>query len=158
GPRFRAPRWFSPASRARTRSPICGPISSSSAPTATPSENRTGRAPRFRPRPIDPGQGGPARLNSIPLCAGGSSAQALDEGSPMIKDLVVALSGRGARDVAGDYAVSVAEAFDAHVAGIAFAYEPVIPGTVMGGVPSEFIEASRAKSRAEAQAGGARFA
>ena len=75
----------------------------------------------------------------------------------MIKDLVVALSGRGARDVAGDYAVSVAEAFDAHLAGIAFAYEPVIPGTVMGGVPSEFIEASRAKSRAEAQAAVARF-
>ena len=75
----------------------------------------------------------------------------------MIKDLVVALSGRGARDAAGDYAVSVAEAFDAHLAGIAFAYEPVIPGTVMGGVPSEFIEASRAKSRAEAQAGVGRF-
>src|SRR5262249_40924219 len=75
----------------------------------------------------------------------------------MIKDIVVALSGRGGRDVAADYALSIAETFDAHLAGIAFAHEPVIPGTRMGGGPSEFIEASRAKSRAESQAAVACF-
>ncbi len=44
----------------------------------------------------------------------------------MIKDIVVNL-GLGPHDPAGDYAVSVAEAFGAHVLGIAVSYEPVIP-------------------------------
>ena len=44
----------------------------------------------------------------------------------MIKDLVVNLS-VGGRDAAGPYAISVAEALGAHVAGVAFSYEPVIP-------------------------------
>ncbi len=74
----------------------------------------------------------------------------------MIKDIVVNLS-LGARDPAGDYAVSAAEAFDAHVLGVAFAYEPVIPGTVMGGIPPDFIEAQRAESEKKAGAAVARF-
>ena len=45
----------------------------------------------------------------------------------MIKDLVVNLSGRAPADFAADYAISVAKTFGAHVAGIAFIYEPVIP-------------------------------
>ena len=52
----------------------------------------------------------------------------------MIKDLIVNL-GLGAHDPAGEYAVSLAEKFGAHVLGLAFAYEPVIPGAVMGGIP-----------------------
>jgi hypothetical protein len=74
----------------------------------------------------------------------------------MIKDIVVNLS-LGERDPAGDYAVSAAEAFDAHVLGVAFAYEPVIPGTVMGGIPPDFIEAQRAESEKKARAAAARF-
>lgn len=74
----------------------------------------------------------------------------------MIKDIVVNLN-LGARDPAGDYAVSAAEAFDAHVLGVAFAYEPVIPGTVMGGIPPDFIEAQRAESEKKAGAAAARF-
>lgn len=75
----------------------------------------------------------------------------------MIKDTVVNLSVGNSRDVAADYAVSVADAFGAHVAGMAFAYEPVIPGTVMGGVPAELIEASLAESRKAAEDAIARF-
>jgi nucleotide-binding universal stress UspA family protein len=75
----------------------------------------------------------------------------------MIKDTVVNLSVGNSRDVAADYAVSVADAFGAHVAGMAFAYEPVIPGTVMGSVPAELIEASLAESRKAAEDAIARF-
>ena len=45
----------------------------------------------------------------------------------MIKDIVANLSLREAPDVAMDFAVSVAVAFNARLAGIAFVYEPIIP-------------------------------
>ena len=48
----------------------------------------------------------------------------------MIKDIVVNL-GLGAHDHAGNFAVSIASAFGSHVLGVAFAYEPIIPGTKM---------------------------
>ena len=69
----------------------------------------------------------------------------------MIKDIIVNL-GLGAQDPAGKFAVSIAEAFDAHVLGVAFAYEPIIPGSVMGGIPPEFIESQRAESDKKARA------
>ena len=59
-----------------------------------------------------------------------------------MKDLVVNLSVDG-RDVAGPFAISVAEAFSAHVAGVAFSYDPIIPPTVMGGIPASFIDQQR---------------
>ena len=74
----------------------------------------------------------------------------------MIKDIVVNL-GLGANDPAGDYAVSVAETFEAHVLGVAVSYEPIIPGTVMGGIPPEIIERQRAESDKKARAAIARF-
>jgi nucleotide-binding universal stress UspA family protein len=74
----------------------------------------------------------------------------------MIKDLVVNL-GLGDKDPAGTFAISIAEKFDAHVLGVAFAYEPVIPGSVMGGIPPEFIETQRAESEKSARAAIARF-
>jgi nucleotide-binding universal stress UspA family protein len=74
----------------------------------------------------------------------------------MIKDIVVNL-GLGASDPAGDYAVSIAEAFGAHLLGVAVSYEPIIPGTVMGGVPPEVIESQRAESNKKARAAIARF-
>ena len=74
----------------------------------------------------------------------------------MIKDVVVNL-GLGAKDPAGDFAVAVGEAFEAHVAGIAVAYEPIIPGAVMGGIPPEFIEAQRTESEKKAKDATARF-
>src|SRR5262245_36438903 len=75
----------------------------------------------------------------------------------MIKDIVVSLSVGGSRDVAADYAVSVGEMFSAHVAGVAFAYEPVIPGTIMGAMPADVFEQSRAESQKAAKAAAARF-
>ena len=64
----------------------------------------------------------------------------------MIKDIVVNL-GLGERDPAGDFAISVAETFEAHLLGVAFIYDPIIPGSVMGGIPPEFIESQRAEAR-----------
>ena len=74
----------------------------------------------------------------------------------MIKDLIVNL-GLGAKDPAGNYAISIAEAFSAHVLGVAFSYEPVIPGSVMGGIPPEFIESQRSESDKKAKEAVARF-
>jgi hypothetical protein len=63
----------------------------------------------------------------------------------MIRDVIVNL-GLGEHDPAGEVAVSLGEIFDAHVLGLAFAYEPVIPGAMMGSVPAEFIESQRAEA------------
>jgi nucleotide-binding universal stress UspA family protein len=59
----------------------------------------------------------------------------------MIKDLVVNLGLGKPHDVAADYAIAIAAAFDAHLTAVAFAYEPVAPPSVMGGIPAELIEA-----------------
>ena len=75
----------------------------------------------------------------------------------MIKDLVANLSLSAKRDPAGDLAVSMAQEFGAHVAGVAFAYEPVITGGVLAAMSSEFIEAQRAESKRMAQAAIERF-
>ena len=61
----------------------------------------------------------------------------------MIKDLVVNLTVGEGSDVAGPFAISIAEAFEAHVAAVAYSYEPVIPPTVMGSIPAAFIEEQR---------------
>jgi nucleotide-binding universal stress UspA family protein len=74
----------------------------------------------------------------------------------MIKDIIVNL-GLGGHDHAGDFAISVAETFEAHVLGVAFVYDPLIPGSVMGGLPPEFIESQRAESEKLARAAIARF-
>jgi hypothetical protein len=69
----------------------------------------------------------------------------------MIKDVVLHLSADTndtKHDVVANYAVSVAEAFGAHLAAITFAYEPVLPATLMGGVlPADFINAQRRSPR-----------
>jgi nucleotide-binding universal stress UspA family protein len=68
-----------------------------------------------------------------------------------IKDLVVHLvAGRG-HQPAANYAISVAEAFDAHVAGAAIAFEPVIPATITGTIPVDVIEAQRVENTRAAQ-------
>ena len=74
----------------------------------------------------------------------------------MIKDIVVNL-GLGAHDPAGDFAISVADTFEAHLLGVAFVYDPIIPGTVMGGIPPEFIESQRRESEKKASDAIARF-
>ena len=60
--------------------------------------------------------------------------------------------GLGERDAAGEVAVSLGEMFDAHVLGLAFAYEPVMPGAMMGSVPADFIESQRTEANDMANA------
>jgi nucleotide-binding universal stress UspA family protein len=75
----------------------------------------------------------------------------------VIKDVVVNLAGRGAQDFAGDYAISLAKELGAHIAGIAFLYEPVIPDGTLGGVPVDLIEVQREENSKTAQAAVTRF-
>ena len=65
----------------------------------------------------------------------------------MIKDIVVTV-GRP-RDVAGDYAICVAAAFDAHLSGVACTYEPVV-GMTFPSIAASVVEDFRVQSRAEA--------
>jgi len=75
----------------------------------------------------------------------------------MVKDIVVNLTGGAPQDFAADYAVSLARLFDAHIAGVGFVYEPVIPGTVLGGIPTDLIEAQREENAKAAKAATDRF-
>ena len=59
----------------------------------------------------------------------------------MIKDIVVNLSVGEKVSPACDYAISVAAAFDAHLAGIAFLYDPIVPVSGAGYIPADVIEA-----------------
>jgi len=76
----------------------------------------------------------------------------------MIQDIVVKLNTTQSRDPSLDYAVSVAEAFDAKLAGIAFRYEPVmVGGSAMEALPPDFIEQQRVENERVASDAVARF-
>jgi nucleotide-binding universal stress UspA family protein len=75
----------------------------------------------------------------------------------MIKDLVVNLAVGADRDPAAQFAISIAAAFQAHIAGIAFAYDPAITPTVMDGLSAGWIDAQRAENLAAAQNAAVRF-
>jgi nucleotide-binding universal stress UspA family protein len=76
----------------------------------------------------------------------------------MIKDIVVNLSLATGRDRAADFAISVAEAFHAHLTGIAFALEPSIPMTgPLDAFPAGFIDEQRAENERAAKAAVERF-
>jgi nucleotide-binding universal stress UspA family protein len=61
----------------------------------------------------------------------------------VIKDVIVNLGGPAEQDFAANFALSIAQTFSAHVVGVAFVYDPVIPDGVLGGVPVQLIEAQR---------------
>ena len=75
----------------------------------------------------------------------------------MIKDLVVNLGGSGSPDITADFAISMAKAYDAHVVGVAFVFEPVIPGSLLGGIPTDLIEVQREENAKAAEAAVASF-
>src|SRR6266508_5232454 len=76
----------------------------------------------------------------------------------MIKYIVVNLSVGPARDVATDFAVSVAGTFDAHLVGIAFRYDPLIPVMIdRYGIPADVIESQRVENEKAAKAAVDRF-
>jgi nucleotide-binding universal stress UspA family protein len=75
----------------------------------------------------------------------------------MIKDIIVNLEHRISRDPARDFAVTIAESFDAHVAGVAFAYAPDFPGYAMLQIPPEIVAQMTAESEKAALAAIERF-
>ncbi|HYA07004.1 MAG TPA: universal stress protein [Xanthobacteraceae bacterium] len=76
----------------------------------------------------------------------------------MIKDIVVNLSVSKDGGPAGDYAVAIASAFDAHLTGVAFVYDPIVPVSGTGYIPAEIIETQQADNEAAAKAALDRFA
>jgi nucleotide-binding universal stress UspA family protein len=75
----------------------------------------------------------------------------------MIKDIVVNLGIGERANQAGDYAVSVAAAFDAHLAGIAFLYDPIVPISGAGYIPADVIESQERDNATAAKAALDRF-
>jgi nucleotide-binding universal stress UspA family protein len=75
----------------------------------------------------------------------------------MIKDLVVNLAVGTDSDPAAQFAISIAAAFQAHIAGVVFAYDPAITPTIMDGVSAGWIDAQRAENLAAAQQAIGRF-
>jgi nucleotide-binding universal stress UspA family protein len=63
----------------------------------------------------------------------------------MIKSIIVNLPVGSVNTATTGYAISVAREFGAHLAGMAFAYLPVLPGTIFGGMQSELIDAALAE-------------
>src|SRR5271154_6247786 len=75
----------------------------------------------------------------------------------MIKDIVVNLSVGEGTNTAGDYAISVAAAFEAHLAGVAFRYDPIVPVAGAGYIPAEVIEIQERDNAAATKAAIDRF-
>ncbi len=75
----------------------------------------------------------------------------------MIKDIVLCLLKGAEADASVDYAVSVAAAFEAHLAGVAFAYETVPAAMLIDDVPPDWIDELRAEAENAAKAALARF-
>jgi nucleotide-binding universal stress UspA family protein len=75
----------------------------------------------------------------------------------MIKDILVNLNVTKEGGPAGDYAVSVAAALQAHLTGIAFVYDPIVPVSGTGYIPAEVIESQEADNEAAAKAAIKKF-
>jgi nucleotide-binding universal stress UspA family protein len=70
----------------------------------------------------------------------------------MIKDIIVNLSIAKNGNTVGNYAVSVAAALQAHLTGIAFIYDPIVPISGTGYIPADVIESQRADNETAAEA------
>jgi nucleotide-binding universal stress UspA family protein len=77
--------------------------------------------------------------------------------SSMIKDVILNLAIEPGHDPTIGYAVSLAEVFGAHLAGVAFEYEPVPPTMLVDDVPPEWIDEMRRQADDAAAAAVARF-
>jgi nucleotide-binding universal stress UspA family protein len=75
----------------------------------------------------------------------------------MIKDLVVKLEQNASRDPSRDFAISMAQSFDAHVAGMAFDYEYFLPGYVAAELPRDLLATVRAQHEKAVRAAIDRF-
>jgi nucleotide-binding universal stress UspA family protein len=70
----------------------------------------------------------------------------------MVKDIIVNLSVTKEGSLVGKYAVSVAAALQAHLTGVAFIYDPVVPISGAGYIPAEVIETQREDNETAAEA------
>jgi len=75
----------------------------------------------------------------------------------IVKDIVVNLSVAEGGGYAGDYAVSVAAVLEAHLTGIAFVYDPVVPVAAAGYIPPEVIETQQSDAQQAAKTALDRF-
>jgi len=75
----------------------------------------------------------------------------------MIKDVLANLSVTKDGGPAGDYAVSAAAALQAHLTGVAFIYDPVVPVSGTGYIPAEVIESQEADNETAAKAAIKKF-
>jgi len=75
----------------------------------------------------------------------------------MIKDIIVHLEHKITRDPARDFAITVAETFDAHIAGVAFAFTPNLPGYAMLEIPPDIVAQMMEESEKAALAAIERF-
>lgn len=75
----------------------------------------------------------------------------------MLQDIIVNLTPSRQDDPAADYAISLATTFGAHLTGIAFALEPAIPASAMGGIAGDVIDRAVAESEQQARGAIARF-
>jgi nucleotide-binding universal stress UspA family protein len=75
----------------------------------------------------------------------------------MIKDILANLSVTKEGGPAADYAVSVAAALQAHLTGVAFIYDPVVPVSGTGYIPAEVIESQEADNETAAKAAIKKF-
>jgi nucleotide-binding universal stress UspA family protein len=70
----------------------------------------------------------------------------------MVKDIIVNLSVTKEGSVVGKYAISVAAALQAHLTGVAFVYDAVVPISGAGYIPAEVIEIQRDDNETAASA------
>ena len=75
----------------------------------------------------------------------------------MIKNILVSLPTDPSSVGTVNYAVSIAVAFDAHLTGLAFVYDPFVPGTVFDGGATAFIATYRDQDEKAAKAAVAKF-
>ncbi|MFG1480263.1 universal stress protein [Xanthobacter sp. V4C-4] len=75
----------------------------------------------------------------------------------MIRDILVNLAQGVERDVAADYAASLAVEFGAHLTGLSVAYEIDVPPFYMGALPTDFIDAQILENQSSAEKAAARL-
>jgi hypothetical protein len=69
----------------------------------------------------------------------------------MVKDVIVNLGVAKNGSVVGNYAASVAAALQAHLTGVAFIYDPIVPISDGGYIPADVVETQRADNEAAAE-------
>ena len=75
----------------------------------------------------------------------------------MIKDIVVHLSSSPENDPACRYAISMAEAFNAHITGVIFAYDPPWPPSILEGAVIDIYETIKSEEHNRAKVAVDRF-